>query len=477
MRNTELWAKPATELAEMIRAKSVSPSEILDSVLDRVDAVEPTIHAFITITHDLARAEAAAATERAQRGELISAMDGIPYSIKDLENTAGIRTTMGSMFFTDNVPDANSVVAGRLRSSGGVLLGKTNTPHFGYKDMADNLVAETTVNPWDTTRTVGGSSGGAAAAVASGLGALAQGSDGAGSIRIPAALCGVVGFKPSFGRIPVHPSREYWSHRTHNGPLTRTVADAALMTAVMAGSDDRDPGSIATDLEEFAPLPRSDRPLAGRKIRWSPDLGYGPVSADVAHVVAGAVRTLEELGCTVEEKAPGWDDPSEFHRVIYTTQIAAGLGPLADRHPEWIENTLMELITIGRKYSAIELKTAEFKRAALYNTALSLFEQIDFLITPAMPLEAWSAEPGPGLREIDGTRLPADMGRSYAVNPFNMTGQPAITIPCGWTAAGLPVGVQIVGRRHQDIDVLQFAHVLEQSLSVVDRWPVLPATT
>jgi len=175
VRNTELWATPATELAEMIRAKSVSPSEILDSVLDRVDAVEPTIHAFITITHDLARAEAAAATERAQRGELISAMDGIPYSIKDLENTAGIRTTMGSMFFTDNVPDANSVVAGRLRSSGGVLLGKTNTPHFGYKDMADNLVAETTVNPWDTTRTVGGSSGGAAAAVASGLGALSAG--------------------------------------------------------------------------------------------------------------------------------------------------------------------------------------------------------------------------------------------------------------------------------------------------------------
>jgi Asp-tRNA(Asn)/Glu-tRNA(Gln) amidotransferase A subunit family amidase len=340
--------------------------------------------------------------------------------------------------------------------------------------MCDNLVAETTVNPWDPTRTVGGSSGGAAAAVAAGLGALAQGSDGAGSIRIPAALCGVVGFKPSDGRIPVYPSREYWSHRTHNGPLTRTVADAALMTAVMAGGDDRDPRSLSADLEQFTPLRPSERPLQGRTVRWSPDLGYGPVSAEVVQIVAAAVRTLEELGCSVEEKAPGWDDPSDFHRVIYTTQIASGIGPLADRRPEWIEDTLMELITVGRTYSAVELKAAEMKRAELYNSALALFQEIDFLVTPAMPLEAWSAESGRGVREIDGVPLPGAMGRSYGVNPFNMTGQPAITIPCGWTASGLPVGVQIVGRRHQDIDVLQFAHALEERLSLMDRWPSLP---
>ncbi|TYP89594.1 amidase [Blastococcus xanthinilyticus] len=474
MSDTELWARPATELAELIREKSVSPVEILDSVLDRLDAVEPTVHAFITVTDDLARAEAAAAAERARRGELIGPMDGIPYSIKDLENTAGIRTTLGSMFFTDNVPDTDSVVAGRLRSSGGVLLGKTNTPHFGYKDMADNLVAETTVNPWDPTRTVGGSSGGAAAAVAAGLGPLAQGSDGAGSIRIPAALCGVVGFKPSFGRIPVHPGREYWSHRTHNGPLTRTVADAALMTAVMAGDDDRDALSLTSELGEFLPPPPSAHPLAGRKVRWSPDLGYGLVSAEVARVVAGAVQGLAELGCEVEEKVPGWEDPSSFHRVIYTSQIAAGIGPLADRHPEWIEDTLMQLISVGRSFSAVELKTAEIQRGALYNAARSLFEEIDFLVTPAMPLVAWPAEPGPGLREIDGTPLPPHMGRSYAVNPFNLTGQPAITVPCGWTEAGLPVGVQIVGRRNSDIDVLEFAHVLEQHLALTDRWPALP---
>lgn len=468
----ELWATPATDLARMIEAKEVSPTEILDSVLGRMDAVEPRVHAFITVTDDLARTEAAAATDRASRGERISGMDGVPYSIKDLENTAGIRTTQGSRFFADNVPDTDSVVAGRLRSSGGVLLGKTNTPAFGWKDMADNQVAETTVNPWDASRTTGASSGGAAAAVAAGMGPLAQGSDGAGSIRIPAALCGVVGFKPSFGRIPVHPIREYWSHRTHQGPLTRTVADAALMTSVMAGNDDRDPLSLTSDMGPFAPLPESDRPLAGRKVRWSPDLGYGAVSAEVVRIVAGAVSVLEELGCSVEEKAPGWEDPSRFHRVIYSSGLAVGVGPFADRQPEWVEEDLRRLIEYGRSHSAVDLKTAEVQRGTLYNAARTLFEEIDFLVTPAMPLEAWSAEPGPGPQEIDGVRLGA-RGRSYALNPFNLTGQPAISIPCGWTEAGLPVGVQLVGRRNQDLDVLQVAQVLEQRLGLVDRWPAL----
>ena len=469
----QLWATSATDLARKIQAGEVSPTEILDSVLDRMDAVEPRVHAFVTVTDDLARAEAAAATERAHRGERIGPMDGIPYSIKDLENTAGIRTTQGTRFFADHVPDTDSVVAGRLRSSGGVLLGKTNTPAFGWKDMTDNLVAEPTVNPWDTTRTTGASSGGAAAAVAAGMGPLAQGSDGAGSIRIPAALCGVVGFKPSFGRIPVHPIREYWSHRTHQGPLTRTVADAALMTSVMAGGDDRDPLSLTTDLEPFAPLPASDRPLAGRKVRWSPDLGYGAVSTEVAQIVGAAVAVLAELGCSVEEEAPGWEDPSRFHRVIYSSGLAAGVGPYADREPDWLEEDLRRLIEYGRSHSAVDLRTAEIQRARLYDAAHALFQEIDLLVTPAMPLEAWSAEPGPGPQEIEGVRLGA-RGRSYLLNPFNLTGQPAISIPCGWTAAGLPVGVQIVGRRNQDIDVLQVAHVLEQRLGLVDRWPSLP---
>ena len=469
MSDSELWATPATTLAAMIRAKEVSPVEILDSVLERLDAVQPVIHPFITVTDDLARKEAAESADRAQRGELIGPMDGIPYSIKDLENTAGIRTTMGSMFFKDNVPTEDSAVSARLRGSGGVLLGKTNTPHFGYKGMSDNMVAETTVNPWGTDRTVGGSSGGAAAAVAAGVGPLAQGGDGAGSIRIPAALCGVVGFKPSAGRIPVYPYREYWSHRTHNGPLTRTVADAAVMTAVMSGNHDRDPQTIDAPLEPFVPLPESASPLAGMKVRYSPDFGYGRTASEVKALVADAVRVLDELGAAVEEKDPGWADPSTFHEVIYTTQIAGGIGPLADRNPEWIEDTLMEMIEAGRRYSAVDLRSAEIARGTLYDSAMELFDEIDFLVTPAMPVEAWSTTVDRNGITVDDETLPVGLG--YLLNPFNLTGQPAISIPCGWTSAGLPVGIQIVGKRHADIPVLQIADALERRLGLNDRWP------
>ena len=216
----------------------------------------------------------------------------------------------------------------------------------------------------------------------------------------------------------------------------------------------------------------SDRPLAGRTIRWSADLGYGTVSAEVVQVVAEAVSVLEELGGSVEEKAPGWEDPSRFHRVIYSSGLAVGVGPLADREPDWLEDDLKRLIEYGRSHSAVDLKAAEMQRGRLYDAARTLFEEIDLLVTPAMPLEAWSAEPGPGPQEIDGVRLGA-RGRSFLLNPFNLTGQPAISIPCGWTEAGLPVGVQIVGRRNQDVDVLQVAHVLEQRLGLVDRWPAL----
>lgn len=475
--STELWRRTATELGAMIRAREVLPSEILDSVLARMDEREPDVHAFITRTDDLAREEASRADDRARSESLIGPMDGIPFSIKDLDDTAGIRTTKGSKFLEHNVPTQDSATAERLRGSGGVLLGKTNTPHFGYKDMCDNMVAETTVNPWKLDRTAGGSSGGAAAAVASGFGPFGQGGDGAGSIRIPAALCGVVGFKASFGRVSMYPYREYWTHRTHNGPLARTVTDAAMMLAVLAGHDVRDPGTITSALEPFEPLPQSDRPLAGTKIRWSADLGYGPVEDEIVEIVQGAVDVLAELGCEIEDAAPGWDDTSEFHRAIYTTQIANGIGSVVESNPDWVEDTLQEMIDAGNQYSAVELRRAEAKRGALYASSVKMFDEVDFFVSPAMPLEAWSAFPGSGSSIIDGRdyfdgqEKYAGFGRSYALNPFNLTGQPAISLPCGWTKAGLPVGMQIAGPLHRDIAVLQIAEALERRLGLAGRWP------
>src|SRR5439155_18275069 len=235
--STELCFTPATELSRLIQAKELSPIELADAVLERIERLNPTLNAYLTITADLAREQARAAEARAVRGELLGPLDGIPYSIKDLEPTAGVRTTFGSKFFEHNVPTEDGAVAGRLRATGGALLGKTNTPHFGYKDMCDNLLGPPCRNPWKLDRTSGASSGGAGAAIAAGLGPLAHGSDGSGSIRIPSALCGIFGLKPSFARVPYRPTADLYAARSHNGPMARTVRDAALLLQVLAGPD------------------------------------------------------------------------------------------------------------------------------------------------------------------------------------------------------------------------------------------------
>jgi Asp-tRNA(Asn)/Glu-tRNA(Gln) amidotransferase A subunit family amidase len=451
----------------MIRSRQVKPSEITAAVLERVEALNPIVGAFITVTAELATEEAAAADKRAERGEYISAMDGIPYSIKDLEATAGIRTTQGSKFFSDVVPDEDSAVAGLLRASGGILLGKTNTPHFGYKDMCDNFVAPSAVNPWDTRMTAGGSSGGAAAAVASGLGPIAQGGDGAGSIRIPAALCGVVGFKPSFGRVPLYPATNAWTTRVHNGPIARTVADAALMLTVLAKPDDRDPASLSTELPPFAPS-LAAKPLAGTRAVFCLDFGYGVVSAEVEKRTREAVEVMRSLGCEIDEVDTLFDNPAPFHAVMYG---GGGIPPAFLEHPEWVEEDFMRLLTMGQHRKGSELVWAETTRSEFYQSVMALMRTYDFIVSPSMPLEAWSAVPGRGPREIDGKPLDEMTSRAFLLYPFNLTGQPAISLPVGFSTAGLPVGLQIVGRRQRDMEVLHAAAALESALDVGRPWP------
>ncbi|HEV8310024.1 MAG TPA: amidase, partial [Methylomirabilota bacterium] len=252
MDSTELCFTPATELSRLIRARQLSPVELTDAVLARVERLNGKLNAFLTVTAERARTEARAAEERARRGTLLSSLDGIPYSIKDLEPTAGVRTTFGSKWFEHNVPAEDGAVAGRLKATGGVLLGKTNTPHFGHKDSCDNLLGPPCRNPWRLDRTSGASSGGAGAAVAAGLGPVAHGSDGGGSIRIPSALCGIFGLKASFGRVPYWPSADLWAARSHQGPMTRTVRDGALLLQAMAGPDPRDPLSIDAAPADYA---------------------------------------------------------------------------------------------------------------------------------------------------------------------------------------------------------------------------------
>jgi Asp-tRNA(Asn)/Glu-tRNA(Gln) amidotransferase A subunit family amidase len=463
MDDEALLALSAVEAGRLIRNRALSPVELTESVLGRIGELNQELGAFITVTGDLALEQARAAAGRAAAGELTGPLDGMPFSIKDLEATAGIRTTYGARFTADFVPDFDSVVAGRLRASGGALLGKTNTPQLGYKDSCDNMVATTGKNPWDLTRTPGGSSGGAAAAVAAGLGPVAQGSDGAGSIRIPSSLCGVVGLKPSFGLVPVAPSSDHWAARVHNGPIARTVADVALLLGVMAGADAADPLSFGATGAVWSGEPSDVR---GLRVAWSADFGYGAVDPDVRRLCEAAVGKLADLGAVVEHCDPTWSDPSDFHRTLYSVGLATALAGRAAEHPEWIEPTLHSLIERGLSCTARQLKEAEIARSAFFDNARGFFGSFDILISPTLPLTAWPLTNGEGPLEVAGQSLAPALRRAFFVYPFNLTGQPALSLPCGFDPSGLPVGLQVVGPQRRDDLVLGVGAALEAALDL-----------
>ena len=478
---TDLCYTSASELGHLYRSRELSPVEATDAVLARIERLNPKLNAYLTVTADLAREQARASEARALRGELIGPLDGIPYSLKDLEPTAGIRTTFGSRWFADHVPTEDGIVAARLKRTGAVLLGKTNTPHFGYKDMCDNLIGPPCSNPWRLDRTSGASSGGAGSAVAAGLGPIAHGSDGAGSIRIPAALCGIFGLKPSFGRVPYAPTADLFAARSHNGPMTRTVRDAAVLLRAMAGPDPRDPLSIDAPPEDYPAACEGDaatgasRALRGLRVAWSGDLRYGPVDPEVRSLAEAAARRFTAFGCSLEEDAPAWPNPRDFHKTIYEVSQAGRQIERYEEHPDWIEATLAQMIQNARKVSAIEHARALLARTTLYEHAYRFFETYDLLLTPQMPVGAWSKEPGPeeGPRVIGGHPTPTMFDRLPFTYPFNLTGQPALTVPAGWTSAGLPVGLQIVSRRYDEATALRAGAAFEAVQPWANRRPII----
>src|SRR5881409_1428881 len=301
MSSVELGFTPATELARLIRTKALSPVELTRAVLERIQRVNPVVNAFCTLTADAALAEAREAERAVTSGAALGPLHGIPYSIKDLNFTKGVRTTGGSFIFEHRVPDADAAFIPRLRRAGGIFLGKTTTPEFGWKALGDSPLTGITRNPWNPAMTPGGSSAGAAVAAAAGMAPLHQGSDGAGSIRIPSSFCGIYGFKPTYGRVPMWPVSNTDS-TSHTGPMTRTVADAALMLSVMAGPDDRDRTSLEAPPEDY--VGKLGRDLKGLRVAYSPDLGGLRVDPEVAALVRAGVRAFEELGCVVEEVKP-----------------------------------------------------------------------------------------------------------------------------------------------------------------------------
>jgi aspartyl-tRNA(Asn)/glutamyl-tRNA(Gln) amidotransferase subunit A len=469
MSDIDLCYMSARKLASAYRRRTLSPVEVVDAVLARIETLNPTLNAFCLVLPEQAREEAKRAEVAFRRKKKVGPLCGIPVSIKDLIFTKGIRTTGGSKIFEHFVPDEDETPVGRLRAAGAVIVGKTNTPEFGYMGVTQNPLFGITRNPWDLDKTAGGSSGGAAAAVAAGLCPLALGSDGGGSIRIPASFSGIFGFKGSFGRVPHQPGFPGWETLSHTGPLTRTVADAALMMDVIAGPDDIDRYSLPSIANTYSGSLRGG--LKGTRIAWSPDLGYATVEPEVLKMTAEAVRVFQKAGCKVKEHNPKLDCPErEFSTIVFCEYHAA----LGDQLEQWRGNMdppLVTLIEMGKKFSAKDYVRAAFRRQEFHVKAQKIFREYDFLLTPTTAVPAFKA--GKMAPEVVAGKRLSPIGWMPFTYPFNLTGQPAASVPCGFTRDGLPVGLQIVGRRHDDIGVLRMAAAFERLRPWTDAKPPL----
>jgi aspartyl-tRNA(Asn)/glutamyl-tRNA(Gln) amidotransferase subunit A len=456
--NDDLCFTPATELAGLIRAKRLSPVELMQATLARAQTLNPRLNAICTPTYDAALDAARAAERAVMRGEPLGPLHGVPTTIKDLAFTRGVRTMGGSNLFRERVPEFDHVHVERLRTAGAISIGKTTVPELGWKGNGDSPVTGITHNPWKHGMNAGGSSAGAAVCAAAGIGPIHQGSDGAGSIRMPAAFCGVFGLKPSFGRVPYHPVPNN-GLISHVGPITRTVGDAALMLQAMAGPDDRDMASLEGAPEDY--MARLDEGIAGLKVAYSPDLGYLKVDAEVAEPVRRAALAFAELGCTVEEVNPGWGDPTAMEHCHFASNYAGMLGHLLDQWGDRMDPGLVALTRHGLTYSAADYCRAQGERLAYYDKVYAFFRRYDLLLTPSLSVAAFPAE---RLIPAHWEQHPWDWlrwaGFSY---PFNMTWLPTATCPCGFTPGGLPVGIQIVGGRFRDLRVLQAARAFERA--------------
>lgn len=457
MIDNELCWMPAVNMARAIARRHISPVEVVKALLDRIERLRD-LNTYVTVDGDGAR-RAARAAERTlmRRSARLGPLHGVPFSVKDLVTTAGVRTTFGTPLYRDNVPAEDAPSVARMKAAGAIMLGKTNTPAFGWIGITDNLLFGVTRNPWSREHTPGGSSGGAGAAVAAGLAPLAIGTDGGGSIRKPAAFTGTFGLKPSHGRIPIHPMSAAWS-LSHVGPMTRTVADAALMMTVCVGPDDRDPHSLPGAPVDYVRELRGG--LKGLRVAYSERLGIAPaVDPEVSAATARAARAFREMGCRVDTIEPAWPNPYDAWRTIFFGGIATRLSPYRDRRDE-IDPGLRDIIDEAMGMGPTTFVQAWFDRLGWWEHARALFAKYDLLLTPtvacpALPIGA------DYVTEIAGIPVPRFAGSVFTF-AFNLTGQPAASVPCGFTRAGLPVGLQIVGRRFADGTVLRAAHAFEK---------------
>jgi aspartyl-tRNA(Asn)/glutamyl-tRNA(Gln) amidotransferase subunit A len=469
MEAIELCYMPAMELELAIRSKKVSPVEVVDAMLARIERLNPRLNAYCTVTATAARAAAKEAETAVLRGDALGMLHGIPVSIKDLVATQGVRTTHGSKLYEQFIPDEDAPVVERLKRAGAIILGKTNTPEFGHKAITDNRVFGLSRNPWSLEHTPGGSSGGAAAAMAAGMGPLAVGTDAGGSIRVPSSCCATFGLKPTLGLVAMAPTFGGLETLSHAGPITRTVRDAALMLNSIVGVDARDLSSLpATGIDYLSAL---DQGVEGLRVAWSPDWGYAAVDPEVRYLAEAAAKRFTDLGCHVEEAHPGFTDPAETYQILSTASRAARV---ADRWPterDRFDPSLVVQIEAGMRWSGVDFVKAAHVRRTLNDAFVRFFTRYDLLLTPTV-----TAPPPPvtveAHEQIDGRKV-TRLGWLAFTFPLSLVGYPAASVPCGWTREGLPVGLQIAAPRLADTLVLRAAAAFEAMSPWTDRRPLL----
>lgn len=472
-RADELCAYTATELVAAYADRTLSPVQVTDAVLDRIERLDPLVNSFCLVAADTAREQARASEARWQRGEPQGLLDGVPVSVKDLLLTKGRPTRRGSLSTDPGVlarEDAPCVA--RMREHGAVFVGNTTTPEFGWKGVTDNPLTGITRNPWDPSRTSGGSSGGSAAAVALGLAPLSVGTDGGGSVRIPASFCGVYGLKPTYGRIPLYPASPFGT-LAHAGPITRTVADAALMMDVVCGPDPRDWSALAPGPDSFREALEREDGVRGLRVAYSPTLFGTPVDPQVADRVRRAVELLAAMGAEVEEADPGFPDPVEAFHTLWFSGAAKVVENLTPEQLSRLDPGLREVCLRGAEMSALDYLGAVDTRMRLGVRMGEFHRTYDLLVTPTLPVTAFEA----GHEVAPGSGHERWTGWTPFTYPFNLTQQPAASVPCGTTDEGLPVGVQLVAARHGDALVLRVSHALFEALAAegtITAAPVRP---
>ena len=471
MPNTDINFMTAVELAQRIRSRELSCTEVMQAHLDQIDRVNPKVNAIVTYQPDRALEGAKAADESLQRGDDVGVLHGLPVAHKDLVDTAGVRTTYGSPIYADHIPEQDMLLVERLKQAGAISVGKTNTPEFGAGSQTFNEVFGATLNPYDLTKTCGGSSGGAAVALACGMVPIADGSDLGGSLRNPSNFCNIVGFRTAIGRVPVWPSQTPWSALAVQGPMARTVQDAALMLSAIAGPDERCPVALTDAGESFNPLVHSlERDFGGVRIAWSSDIGGLPVDSRIVSVIESQRGTFGELGCDIDEACPDFSGANEAFMVSRAAGMAATRAEMLETHRDQLKDTVIWNIEEGLNLSAADVGKAEVKRAALYERVHNFMETYEFMVFPVSQHPPFDVTQ-PYLTEVNGVQMETYIDWMRSCYYITATGLPAISVPCGFTEDGLPVGVQIVGRHQSEFSVLQLAFAFQQATGVWKQRP------